>query len=122
MKTFVFNFKARFASRVLDGTKRQTVRRARADGRVPKSGDMAACYTGLRTARSCLLVRAPIVECSFVEIDFLDRKIAIDGDVLSARDADAFAVADGFLDFNAMLNFFEDEHGGEVFNGFVAKW
>lgn len=122
MKTFVFNFKSRFAASVLDGSKRQTVRRKRVDGRMPCRGDMAACYTGLRTARSCLLVRAPIVECSYVDIDFIDRKIAIDGEVLSERNANAFAVADGFRDFDDLLRFFEEEHGGEVFEGFVAKW
>lgn len=45
------NFQPRFAKMVENGTKRQTIRALRKDGRDPKLGDMIHLYTGMRTKK-----------------------------------------------------------------------
>lgn len=124
MKTFIFNFKKEFASKVESGEKRQTVRATRKDRRVPVPGDLAKGYTGLRTRSTRLLVSSPIIEAGRVLIDFREGTIALKGARLTAFEAAEFARADGFDSFPQMLAWFRETHqeDPDYFEGFYAKW
>lgn len=126
VKTFLFNFQKQFAPKVEAGEKRQTVRAFRADGRLPRIGDTAKCYTGLRTSGARLLMAAPVVKMSKVLLDFEERVMALDGGRLDAAESEQFAKADGFESFAAMLQWFRSNHKAAafegMFEGFVTEW
>lgn len=123
MGAVLFNFKSQFAELVASGRKRQTVRAPRQVR--PKVGDIARCYTGLRTASTRLLASAAIVEVSDIEINFRSTAIKIDGRRLSAIEAERFARDDGFESLDQFLHFFiassplGDPHG---FSGILTRW
>lgn len=104
MSQHVYTFMPRFVPLVEDGRKRQTFRCRIRD---PKPGDTLSlrCWTGrpygsaqriLGTAKCERVVRCTITI----------GKIHIAGGGLTPRDADAFAVADGFLDAADLFAFF----------------
>lgn len=123
-----YNFQARFATAVADGSKRQTIRAERKDGRHAKPGDRIQLYTGMRT-RACRKLRDPDPICSE------SRPIQIASWCVSMRDPDpkkqlllfvpdhldAFARADGFADFEAMKTWFAKTHG-LPFSGRLIGW
>ena len=49
----VINFKEGFAEPIRAGTKRQTLRLPRRDGKVPRVGELLYLYTGLRRPGAC---------------------------------------------------------------------
>lgn len=128
MRTFLFNFKKQFAPLVEAGTKCQTVRAKRKDGRIPVPGDIAKCYTGLRTSSTRLLVQARVVEASPILIDFRERTLAVNGTRLNSMGSDQFARADGFKSFPEMLNWFSETYSQcslfepFLFEGYFTKW
>ncbi|WP_426994478.1 hypothetical protein [Methylomonas sp. CM2] len=117
---WVFGFNKAFAGAVASGAKRQTIRAERNDGRRPVVGQVARCYTGLRTAGCRHLLDAPIVRVADVVIGH--RYIEVDGVALSESVWPAFARADGFADVDALFKFFEVGHGGGFFRGYLAMW
>jgi hypothetical protein len=124
MARFPFNFKRQFAAAVADGTKRQTIRANRKDGKRPQPGDIAALYTGLRTRNTQHLRDGVVINCHAVRIDCVGGhgKLIIDGDVLSWEARTGFAKADGFADWPAMLDFFRTQYGLDTFDGFCVEW
>lgn len=128
MSTFLFNFQRQFADRVERGDKRQTIRGQRADGRRPQPGDQVKLYTGLRTRQTRLLRNGTVVRCRAVRIDFAanggNGEMVIDGQQLQLHERQAFAVADGFDSWQAMLAWFKDQYGGGrvVWDGFCVEW
>jgi hypothetical protein len=124
VRTFIFNFKKEFAPAVESGAKCQTVRATRKDGRVPRVGDLAKGYTGLRTRSTRLLVAGPVIEAGRVLIDFRESTIALNGGRLTASESAEFARADGFASFPQMLSWFRCAHkqDPDYFEGFYAKW
>lgn len=119
---YPFNFRPQFALAVERGEKRQTVRKHRVDGKVPEPGDWVMLYTGLRTRDTRLLNEGPVERCRRVRIDPRERVLVIDGELQDLEQTTAFARADGFDTRLAMFQFFEDTHGGMVFEGFVVTW
>jgi hypothetical protein len=123
----LYNFKSRFAPRILDGSKTHTIRPIRA---IPdKPGKTLHLYTGLRTKSARLLMR---VECSKIESitiehhpeRFLDDdpelySVTIDDVVLDRGECEAFARRDGFEDFDEMMKFWE---GRLPFEGQIVHW
>src|ERR1700719_353966 len=96
----LYNFKERFAPRILDGSKTHTIRPNRA---IPdKPGNTLHLFTGLRTKKARLLMRVPCVRIESIEIDACghecncDATIVIDGVELSETEREAFARRDGF--------------------------
>lgn len=85
-------------------------------------GDVAVCYTGLRTKVSRKLREAPIVSVSNVTICTVNLRIVIDGVTLRDRDARAFAAADGFATLEALFAFFRDTYGAGTFDGVCIGW
>lgn len=117
------NFKRQFAPAILDGTKRQTIRKNRVDGKRPQPGDTAALYTGLRTSNTQLLRAALVTRCRSVRIDCTGTgDLIVDGDRLTAEDRATFALADGFTDWPSMLAFFKDQYAVAEFDGFCVEW
>lgn len=115
-----FNFKAQFAGRVERGSKTQTVRALRKDGRVPVIGDTVKLYEGLRTKATRLL--RPETQIVLVE-DILITicGVFIDGEQLSEAEVFEFAQRDGFessVEFYAW--FTPTIHSS--FKGFVVYW
>ncbi len=122
VRTFIFNFKKEFAADVESGKKLQTVRSLRADGRVPRDGEIVKLFTGLRTKGARLLLTSTVLECFPIHMDLMyPRSIIANGVRLSKSAADDFARADGFANATEMFAWFGDHYGME-FEGFCVKW
>lgn len=122
----MLNFQRFFARAVWEGTKRQTIRSAGNRRDVPKVGDVAHCFTGLRTRQTIKLGAWPIVR-----VDVLRMRIGSDGSLkdvivgagpLAPGDRAAFAEADGFGNWNAMQSWFCSAHPPQEFYGWVVHW
>lgn len=123
MARFPLNFKRQFAPAVLDGTKRQTIRKNRADGKRPTPGDIAACYTGLRTSSTQHLRDGLVTRCRSVRIHCEGSgELIIDGAKLDQAQRHEFALADGFSSWPAMLDFFISQYAQHTFDGFCVEW
>jgi transcription elongation factor len=122
MATYLLNFKKQFAPAVEDGSKRQTIRQHRKDGKRVQPGDTLKLYTGLRT-RGARLLRASQAEhvCS-VRLEVGSRLLVIDGRLLDVMEKANFARADGFPSFAAMVDFFRDQYAVETFEGYCVRW
>ena len=114
-----FNFKSRFACAVARGTKRQTIRAYRKDGRDPAPGCRLQLYSGMRTKHCRKLGDA--VLASRERIVIADDGIKVGGRVLDARERHELAVADGFADWPGMRDFFAETHG-LPFEGYLYRW
>lgn len=126
----ILSFKKRFAGKVRNGQKRQTIRGFR---KYPiKEGETLHLYTALRTKYA---ERLRVVTCKSVElihIHFNSREIILPEQVISTADElNAFAKADGFSDFEDMRQFWIAEHGVKKgdrkvlltpFKGTLIKW
>jgi hypothetical protein len=126
MSTFLFNFKAQFVTAVESGTKLQTIRHRRKDGRQPHQGDIVKLYTGLRTRKARLLREASVVDCFPLNIDMVEmatRRIISNGVRLNIGEGNAFARLDGFEDSQDMLRWFKKTYPGMGwFEGFCVRW
>jgi hypothetical protein len=140
------NFQAQFAPLVESGAKRQTIRAYRKDGRDPEVGDKLFLFTGMRTLAcrrlairgdvdvAIILVkdRPPrhVVRCKSVAQFKIWRGFRQWNCLVSdrgslkrknARNADAFARADGFTDWLGIVDWFEKTHG-LPFEGLLIRW
>lgn len=128
-----FNFQKRFAPDVEDGTKLQTIRATRKDGKSPcKIGDALQLYTGMRTKSCrklndavCTAVRAVRIEDRPFGGLYMDNyKLQPGGgnQYPNPKEFDNdFARADGFEDFMSMYFWFQNTHG-LPFEGYLIKW
>lgn len=115
------NFQKRFAPRVEDGTKRQTIRARRKDGRDPKPGDPLYLYTGMRTKGCRKLGVATCTSVDRIGIDgFLSVWIGAEP-VLGPLGRRSLAVADGFAGWRGMYDWFQTTHG-IPFEGLLIRW
>lgn len=122
-----YSFKSRFVSPIRLNIKTGTIR---ADGkrRHARPGEQLQLYCGMRTAACFKII--PDVTCVRVnEICFdLRRPKRIElwsnGVLLrpGSPQADAFARADGFVDFADMLAFWNENHGPKRFDGSHIIW
>jgi hypothetical protein len=115
----LLGFQKQFAPMVEAGTKRQTIRLKRKDGRNPKPGDLLYLYTGLRT-KTCRKI-GEVVCLSVQEITLNWRGVCLSGVWLTAEEREALAKADGFTCFANMGVWFERTHEPE-FWGLLVKW
>lgn len=126
------NFKEQFADDVEEGRKRRSIRAPRKDGRLPKKGEPAYLFTGMRTKKCRRLGESVVARVRMVEIDYTGVKI--EGRALYAGDAPAyqggpdpesydgdFARADGFDSFSDMADWFKKQHG-LPFIGNLIEW
>lgn len=115
-----YNFKKQFADAVAGGTKRQTIRAERKDGRYPTSGDALQLYTGMRT-KACRLLRTDVCEqVRQIEIRS-DESVYIDGIECAGDRLADFVGNDGFDTLADFFAFFKDTHG-LPFRGIIINW
>lgn len=117
-----YSFQASFAPLVASGEKRQTIR-AEGKRRHARVGDLLQLYTGMRT-KSCRKLMAPDPVCTFSDAVYLCRGIGSPAVLIAGQEVlspDAFARADGFKDFDAMLDWFGKTHG-LPFVGVLIRW
>lgn len=117
-----YNFQSRFAPLVVSGEKRQTIR-AIGKRRHAAQGDRIQLYTGMRT-KICRKLMDPDPVCTFAATVYICHGIGSPAVLIVGHetpDQDAFARADGFDDFYAMLDWFGKTHG-LPFEGVLIKW
>lgn len=122
MATYLLNFKKVFAPAVEDGSKRQTIRQHRKDGKRIQPGDTLKLYTGLRTKGVRLLRTSQAVSVRGVQLQVPARQLIVDGQLLDQAEKAEFARADGFETFGAMVDFFHDQYNVDTFEGFCVEW
>lgn len=111
------SFKEQFAPAVESGEKTQTIRKIRK--RPIKVGDTLYLKTGMRTKYCRSLGTAVCTKVTPCEIYPL--MVAFRGRALLAAQANRFARKDGFDDMDAMVAWFERQHG-LPFRGVVIEW
>lgn len=127
------SFKAQFAAPIIAGTKRQTVRAGRK--RNPRAGERLQLYCGMRTKHCRKIIPDPLCTETCIVVITVDpahqeliAAIEIDGDLLTERGIERFAVADGFAAQpgasarRAMGNFWIRHHGPGEFLGLLIRW
>ncbi len=112
----LYNFKARFAPRILDGSKTHTIRPLRAHP--DKPGDTLHLYTGLRHKGARLLMRVPCTRVEEIEITATPLVI-IDGMALDCSEREQLARRDGFDNWEHMRDFWA---GRLPFKGHIIHW
>lgn len=116
-----YSFHKRFADLVAAGHKRQTIRAHRK--RHARPGEPVQLYTGMRT-RHCRKLISPDPICVSVRnigIDVAGAMFALESDGFEPI-TEAFALADGFQNIDAMLAFWRQNHGAEMFHGVMIQW
>lgn len=116
-----YNFKKQFVEPIRAGTKSHTIRADRKDGRIPKVGEMLALYCGMRTKGCFRILPEPVICTKVQPIDIQadSETILLQGDILEADEREQLAKADGFVDFAAMMRFWE---GRLPFTGYIIHW
>ena len=116
-----YNFKERFAEKIRDGSKCQTVRGQR--DRHARPGEPLQLYTEQRT-KQCEKLITPDPICLSVEeiqITINNDLVVISGWILPPNKQEGFAIADGFESYAEFLAFFAETHGFN-FEGVLIKW
>ena len=121
-----YSFKAMFAPKILNGTKRQTIRADRK--RHARPGEEMQLYTGMRTRQCRLIARATCENIQPIKIVFssfgVSEKILINGEEIYSEPAlDEFAKKDGFPRWLHMRAFWKAQHGDiNEFEGMLITW
>ena len=119
-----YNFKPQFADAIRSGAKRQTIR-ARGKRKPPKAGDIAHCFTGLRTQHVSALGWFPIESAEPINISAAGRTVSMPRDgrwqELDGDELQQLANEDGFASADAFFAFFKSEYG-PTFSGYLIKW
>ena len=125
-----YNFQKQFADAVESGKKKQTIRAPRKNGHA-KVGDKLQLYTGMRRKGHCRKLRDAVCSgASSVKIEDHHLRIEIEQDhycLLSYAEPDSqddmerFAQADGFDSWEAMRDWFEQQHS-LPFEGVLIMW
>lgn len=126
----LLGFRPRFATPILDGTKRQTIRAPRKDKRPhAREGQTLHLYTGLRTKNARKLGEATCTVVDEVRLNFLRDRVTVTSaigtrPILQPADLDEFAQADGLADWADMKATFRDLHGADLveFWGSIIYW
>ena len=121
----LLNFQKRFVRDVWLGTKRQTIRAKGKGAHVPAVGDMAHCYTGLRTNACQRIGVWPIIRVEALDMrieQHVLRNVMLGGCELDRRSLNALAVRDGFATASTMEDWFCSNHAPGQFEGYVISW
>ena len=119
-----YNFQERFVPAIVQGSKRQTIRRI-GKRRHAEPGDQLQLYTGMRTTQcrkileedpTCLTVRP-------VEIRISEQWISVIVEGTPVRDLEAFARQDGFDDATQFHRFWKRFNKGPgVVDHLLITW
>lgn len=121
----LLNFQKQFALPVWRGKKSQTIRAKGKRLHVPKVGEIAYCYTGLRTKSTQLLGQFTICSVEELHMEIGAGILAcplLDGAPVSENEWFHLALADGFPNSEAMSRWFMANHEPGAFNGWVIQW
>jgi hypothetical protein len=126
----LYSFQERFVEPILSGRKKHTIRAIRKNP--DKAGNILHLYTGLRTKKAKLLMRAPCVKVEDIRIEMRKYEgqsilckgltfphVIVDGIDLSADEKEALAYTDGFSTFAEMMAFWD---GRLPFTGHIIHW
>jgi hypothetical protein len=118
----LLNFKSQFVQPIREGRKRHTIR---AERKIPvKVGDKLYLYSGLRQ-KGAFRILLDAVTCTRVEnivIGYGEARrfvLTVDGQVLDRSERERLARADGFKDFDKMMEFWR---GRLPFKGNIIHW
>lgn len=103
--------------------KRQTIRADRK--RHARPGEELQLYSGMRTKGCFLIGRARCVGVESIRLRFGRRTDVVIGKIPlnpTDKNLDAFAREDGFENWNALRDFWNEEHGVERFEGVIVYW
>lgn len=119
-----YSFQARFAPPIIAKLKRHTLRNPRK--RHAEPAETIQLYTGMRT-KSCKLVGTAVCMAVLpLRLDFDERRaefLASGHTVTTPADTDAFAVADGFQDWQDMERFWAKQHPDvRQWEGLMIQW
>ena len=128
-----YSFKPSFASLILTGEKRQTIREPRGGrGRHARVGDGLQLYTGMRTRACRKLGDATCAEVREVVLDFAQDRVVLDDaiELETGVELCGFAALDGFGDppsqlssWGYMRRWWGHTHSGQdVFRGVLIGW
>jgi hypothetical protein len=121
----LYNFMPKFVDLILAGKKTHTIRAIRVHPDEP--GNTLHLYTGLRTKKAKLLMRARCLAVQRIKIsaDTVSRRegitcnVWIDGIWLTLDERESLAKRDGFSNFQEMMNFWS---GRLPFIGHIIHW
>lgn len=130
-----YSFQKRFEAPIRANAKRHTIRVERAGrSRHARPGERLQLYVGMRTS-SCRLIATPVCDRVWpIRIDFeaggyggstivIGEPGGVIADNSGALDPDAFAVSDGFTDWDDMAAFWARHHPGVLaFSGVMIGW
>ena len=114
-----YSFKKQFADKVESGEKKQTIRPV-GKRRHAKVGDALQLYTGQRSTSCRKLRDAVCVFTASVRID-TDKFTSRSPFVAQYDGVDGIAKADGFESWEAMRDWFDEQHG-LPFEGVLIMW
>lgn len=123
----LLGFKYQFVAPIRAGTKDQTIRIERKDGKRPVPGETLYLYTRLRTKLSEKIGEAICTECLRIRItddgapEDLPAGIVIDGHRLNSEEMLATVQRDGFNSTTEFYDLFRTMHTFP-FEGFVTRW
>lgn len=122
-----YSFKQQFVPLVESGEKTHTIRAYRKHP--DRAGSTCHLFYGMRTKHCRKLFSAPCVKVEIIEILVrYDPSIWIADMELSPEECELFAHRDGFRGdgnlgaFQAMIDFWQENHGSTVFQGHVIHW
>jgi hypothetical protein len=116
----LYNFQPHFVPFILDGRKTHTIRAERVHP--DKPGNTLHLYTGLRTKKATLLMRAPCVRVERIVITLLmptEAIVFIEDHELDKSESEALARRDGFYNLAEMAGFWHDRL---PFVGNIIHW
>lgn len=129
-----YSFKARFVDPIRSGLgyyehidgmnptpKRQTIR-AYGKRRHAREGETLQLYTAMRTKQCKKIADVRCTEVSRIIIWPAIMVIMVNGLIMTARQIQKFARADGFADAADMQAFWHREHGDAKFEGVLIRW
>lgn len=118
-----YTFNERFATKILNGSKQQTVRSGFVGKAHVQPGQLMQFWTGMRLRARSLLGTATCASICRIEIDTWIPVVTYLGTILSTADElDEFAIADGFASWAAMRDYWLGMHGTSAWAGVLIKW
>lgn len=121
----LLGFKDEFVDKILRGEKQHTIRAPR---KIPiRKGEILHLYKRPRQIGMKLLFRSPCVRIEDILIGEYGEiwMGGVGGVMLTESECDALATKDGFKDFTAMLDFWQDRlpfHGQIIYWDFPARF
>jgi hypothetical protein len=118
-----YNFQKRFAPMIESGAKRSTIRKRRANGYIPRPGDVLTLYYGLRTKHCKLIRKVAVTEVLPIVVHAGNGcvDVVLEGNRLTDAGVSALARSDGFKDVREFSAFFEHAYGPDL-QAYLIRW